>query len=95
VGNDELYHVFNDGVRTAKSLGLSGVPLPVFLGLGPLPLPAKLTHHVGEPIVFDEPGEACRDPEALLHLKNKVETALENLLAEGLRERDRRRFRNP
>jgi 1-acyl-sn-glycerol-3-phosphate acyltransferase len=95
VGNDELYHVFNDGVRTAKSLGVRGLPLPVFLGLGPLPLPAKLTHYVGEPIVFDEPEEACGDPVRLAHLKNRVETALENLLAEGLRERDRSRPGNP
>ena len=38
------------------------IPIPFFLGLGPIPFPVKLTHHIAKPIVVKkERGESRRD----------------------------------
>lgn len=89
VGNDELFYVFNDGVDTARRMGLKNLPLPLFLGLGLLPLPSKLTHYIGEPIRFDEEVSATADQESLERLRLRVQCAMEYLLAYGLEQRDR------
>ena len=87
IGNDDLYHVFSDGRSTKEALGLRGFQLPLFLGLGPLPLPAKMTHYIGEPIVFDEGPKAAEDKEVLLRLQQRVKGAMEELKLRGLEDR--------
>jgi len=87
IGNDDLYHVFSDGRSTREALGLRGFQLPLFMGLGPLPLPAKLTHYIGEPIVFDEGPQAAEDKQVLLRLQKRVKKAMEELKLLGLQER--------
>lgn len=57
-GVDDTYLGLNDGYRTGKRLGMP-MKLPVWLGLGvgvfplSLPLPARITQIIGEPIRVD------------------------------------------
>lgn len=87
IGNDDLYHVFSEGRSTKEALGLKGFQIPFFMGIGPLPLPAKLTHYVGEPLWFDQGKEACQDKKLLLRLQRRVQAAMEELKQQGLKER--------
>lgn len=87
IGNDDLYHVFSDGSSTRGALGLKGFQLPLFMGIGPVPFPAKLTHYVGEPMYFDEEPEAAGDKAVCLRLQQRVRQAMEELKFKGLEER--------
>jgi len=87
VGNDDLYHVFSDGSSTKEALGLRGFQLPLFMGLGLLPFPAKLTHYIGEPIFFEEDPDLAEDKDVCLRLRERVVQAMEELKIKGLRER--------
>lgn len=78
---DDLYIVLNDGFATAERLlGTTRFPLPVFFGLGPLPLPVRLTHYVGSPIhptpLAGETGDQTVD-----RLRRLTVDAMEALLA--------------
>ncbi len=87
IGNDDLYHVFSEGNSTRGVLGLKGFQLPLFMGIGPLPFPAKLTHYVGEPMYFDEGPEAADDKDVCLKLQKRVQQAMEELKFRGLKDR--------
>jgi 1-acyl-sn-glycerol-3-phosphate acyltransferase len=87
VGTDELYYVFNDGARTGRAFGLKSLPIPLFVGLGPLPLPARLTHYIGGPIDTSQAKARREDPETVLDVQKEVKRSMEELLERGLRER--------
>ena len=90
IGNDELYHVFLDGYELSERIYGKGVLLPISLpvGLGPLPLPAKLTHYVGRPIRFRYRPEDAEDPKKVNRLHRRVVRAMQELLQRGLEERE-------
>ncbi len=90
IGNDELYHVFFDGYGLSERIYGKGVLLPITLpvGLGPLPLPAKLTHYVGKPIRFRYRPEDAEDPKKVSRLHRRVVLAMQELLQRGLQERE-------
>jgi 1-acyl-sn-glycerol-3-phosphate acyltransferase len=89
IGNDELYHVFFDGYDLSERIYGKEALLPVTLpvGLGPLPLPAKLTHYVGKPIRFRYRPEDADDAKKVGRLHRRVVKAMQDLLQRGLRER--------
>ena len=96
VGTHETFFVLARGHRLAKLTGLSRLlrvesfplilSLPWGLSLGPvfhLPLPAKLTITVGDPIPIDAyPPEAAEDPTALQQLYNEVSAAMQQIMDE-------------
>jgi len=94
IGNDELYHVFFDGYGLSERIYGKGALLPITLpvGLGPLPFPAKLTHHVGKPIRFRYRPEDAKDPKKVDRLHRRVVRAMQELLQRGFEERERYRF---
>jgi 1-acyl-sn-glycerol-3-phosphate acyltransferase len=87
IGCDDMYHVFTDGSRSREFLPIPGLQIPLFLGLGILPLPAKLKHYVGEPILFEEGPELADDPDILESLTRRVKRKMEELRDQGLRDR--------
>lgn len=91
IGNDELYHVFFDGYESSERIYGKEALLPITLpvGLGPLPLPAKLTHYIGKPIRFRYTPEDAEDPEKVGRLHRRVMGSMRELLKTGLQERAR------
>jgi len=89
IGNDELYHVFFDGYESSERIYGKEALLPITLpvGLGPLPLPVKLTHHVGKPIRFRYTPEDAEDPQKVARLHRRVVGSMRELLKSGLEER--------
>jgi 1-acyl-sn-glycerol-3-phosphate acyltransferase len=87
IGCDDMYHVFSSGRRLEDLLGLRGFQLPLFWGLGPLPLPAKLTHYVGDPIFCQKDPEAAEDPAKVNRLHRQVRQAMLRLRDDGLAKR--------
>jgi 1-acyl-sn-glycerol-3-phosphate acyltransferase len=66
--------------------GLFGVPyLPVTAT--PLPLPVRYHIHYGEPIRFKDPPEHASRPDVVQRAADQTRTAVEALIARGLRER--------
>lgn len=97
VGTDDTYRVFFDGYSTAYKLFGSKkalLPISVPLGLGPLPLPVKMTQYVGEPIRFPYPPEAEQDPAIVAECQDEVKAKVYALIDRGLRERQERRLEN-
>jgi 1-acyl-sn-glycerol-3-phosphate acyltransferase len=90
IGNDELYHVFLDGYELSERIYGKDALLPITLpvGLGPVPLPAKLTHYVGKPIRFRYKPEDAEDPKKVGRLHRRVVRVMQDLLARGLQERE-------
>ncbi|MFC1706228.1 lysophospholipid acyltransferase family protein [Planctomycetota bacterium] len=79
---DELYWVLNDGWRAGvllqRLLGTRRIlPLPLVVGLGPLPFPVKLTQYVAPPIW--PKGEGSVEDRAR-DLDRRVRSVLEGLL---------------
>jgi len=68
-GANEMYFNTNFMLRQRiKFLEATRLPIPGFFGLGPLPLPVKLRHVVGEPIeVRRREGESQEDQVARTH----------------------------
>jgi 1-acyl-sn-glycerol-3-phosphate acyltransferase len=93
IGNDELYHVFFDGYGLSERFYGKGALLPITLpiGLGPLPLPVKLTHYVGKPIRFRYKPEDAEDPKKVSRLHGRVVRSMKDLLTRGLEERGKLR----
>ena len=90
MGIDETYHVAFEGYRLSEKIFGKGALLPIsfLLGLGPLPLPAKLTHYVGKPIRFRYRPEDAEDPRKVARLHGRVTQAMRALLQRGLEERE-------
>jgi len=78
---DELVWVLNDAMKWgARVFGPERrLPLPVLLGLGPLPFPVQLHHRVGHPIRPERLGGETSDA-AVTRIKAEVEAALGALL---------------
>ncbi len=91
IGIDETYRVYLDGYRLSERLFGKDVLLPISIpiGLGPLPLPAKLTHYIGKPIRFRYRPEDAADPVKVSRLQRRVKRAVRDLMERGLAERER------
>ena len=74
-------------------LGLPTLPItPTFPWLGPaglVPLPAKWTLHVGEPldVAAHHSPDAARDPRVVALVRDQVRERLQALVSEGVRRR--------
>ncbi len=78
---EDLFFVLNDGIAWGRKLlgTQKNLPLPLLLGLGLLPIPWKLVHHVGEPILPERRrGESVDD--AVERLRATTEAAMLALL---------------
>lgn len=103
IGNDETYRQVLSAEAVRKTpLGQLIVRLlgekylmPLYVGLGPLPLPQRLHFWAGTPIeVPADPGAA--DDTAVVHaLQRQAREATEALIAHGLAERERWRREAP
>lgn len=91
IGNDEMYHVFFDGYHLSERIFGKEALLPITLpvGIGPLPLPAKLTHYVGKPVRTRYRPEDAEDPQKVDRLHRRVVRAMQELLHRGLQGRAR------
>lgn len=85
-GIDDMYHVFYDGYTLGKKLFRAYVPLAAFIGIGIMPFPVKLVHHIGEPVYHDLPYSAYRDEKKVQKLHARVLAAAEALKAKALAE---------
>lgn len=85
-GIDHCYHVFANAYEIGKKYLGRYVPLPLFIGLGVMPFPVKIKHHIGKPIVHDLPRTAYRDPKAVRRLHARVVVAMKKLRAEALKD---------
>ena len=92
IGIDETYHVFFEGYQLSERLFGKEAFLPVSLpvGLGPLPMPVKLTHYVGRPLRFSYKPEDADDPRKVSRLHRRVMAAMESLMERGMREKEMR-----
>jgi len=97
IGLDDLYFQVIDhahmsltpwGKYVAANHGQQYV-LPFVLG----PLPGEVRYHIGQPIDLGIPASHARDPVAIAEGKERVETALTQLIADGLRDRETRKGR--
>lgn len=79
--------------RWQEEMGHEKYTAPLFVGLGPLPRPVKLTYYVGRPIHLGYGPEAAENKEILIELREKVMVELERLIEYGLAERKRRHER--
>ena len=94
VGGHETFFVLQRGAALARLLGLKKylrselcplfLGLPFGIGFGPifhLPLPAKITVEVGEPMTFDEYGvDAADDREAAKRVSSAVQARLQQMM---------------
>ena len=78
---EDLYLVLNDGLAWgARVFGAArAIPLPLVLGLGPLPFPWKLVHRIGTPILPSRRAGETAD-EAVERLRGEAEAAMLALL---------------
>jgi 1-acyl-sn-glycerol-3-phosphate acyltransferase len=97
IGVDDYYRVAKEPEEVAQTLlgraiaqvlgGEKYVP-PALAGIGPLPLPAKLTFVVGEPMRFDAGPEAADAPDVVDRIHGEVKERLERMIATGRIRRD-------
>jgi len=88
IGADDIYWLPVDGMRAGRRLFGARFPLLLGFGIGPLPLPVKLTAYVGEPIEFDERGAAAADDEQVVaRCHARVVDIVEGMLSDGLARR--------
>lgn len=78
------------GKYIAEKYGNEKYAMPVYMGLGPLPIPRKLTYHVGWPIHLGYGPEAANDREVVAKCHTLVKAETEKLIAYGLRTRELR-----
>jgi len=99
IGIDEIYHLLLDGYSVSERIFGKDALLPITLpiGLGPLPLPAKLTHYVGKPIRFRYKPEDADDAAKVSRLHRRVLQTMQAMLRHGMEERERQKqeSRNP
>lgn len=90
IGIDETYHVFFEGYSLSEKLFGKGTFFPISLpvGLGPLPLPVKLTHYIGKPIRFRYKPEDSKDEQKVSRLHRRVMKSMEELMQKGMEEKE-------
>ncbi len=84
VGGDESYTILAEDNGWLKQMagGALKYTMPLYLGLGPFPLPVKFIFAVGDPIHVDLPPEAAGDEGAVREIHERVEHDLSRLLDE-------------
>ena len=99
IGSDEMYRQLIDanaakatpvGQLIARLLGEKYV-LPLYAGIGPLPLPQRLHFLAGTPIQVPADPAAADDDALVRTLHAAARSATESLIAEGLAAREERR----
>lgn len=89
VGVDEAFpSIARERFFARRIMGHARYDLPIVLGLGPLPLPAKFDFHIGEPWLPPADVTALDDPEKLSELHQGFWSRTQALLDEKLAERD-------
>ncbi len=78
------------GRYAAEKYGNEKYAIPMFMGLGPLPIPRKLTYHIGWPIHLDYGPEAAENREIVQKCHALVKAETEKLISYGLRTRELR-----
>jgi 1-acyl-sn-glycerol-3-phosphate acyltransferase len=93
IGIDEIYHVFFEGYHLSERIFGKDALLPITLpvGLGPLPLPVKLTHYIGKPIRFRCRPEDADDPQKVSRLHRRVLKSMKAMLQHGMEVREQQR----
>lgn len=92
IGIDETYHVLLEGYQLSEKYFGKEAFLPVTLpvGLGPLPMPVKLTHYVGKPIRSRYRPEDADDPRKVSRLHRRVMESMQALMERGMQEKEQR-----
>ncbi|QQR80191.1 MAG: acyltransferase family protein [Deltaproteobacteria bacterium] len=84
VGSDDAYVMLINGYHRWKKMF---IPLPLFFGLGLMPMPVKIRHFVGKPITHRYKPSQHKDMKCVNALHQRVVRESEKLLAEGLKKR--------
>jgi 1-acyl-sn-glycerol-3-phosphate acyltransferase len=84
IGIDDAYVMLVDAYHRWKD---TFIPLPVFFGLGLMPLPVKLTHYVGRPVTHNYKPYQHKDMDCVMALHKKVLDEAERVKEEGLKRR--------
>ena len=76
-----MYLVLNDGLAWGRRVfgAKRNIPLPLLVGLGLLPVPWKLVHHVG-PAILPERRRGESTDEAVERIRAETEAAMLALL---------------
>ena len=90
IGIDEIYHVFFEGYNLSEKIFGKGTFFPISLpvGLGPFPLPVKLTHYIGKPIRFRYKPEDAQDEQKVARLRRRVMKSMQELMKKGMDEKE-------
>ncbi|MCW5829835.1 MAG: acyltransferase family protein [Deltaproteobacteria bacterium] len=90
IGGDDAYvSLLEDNVLVQRLLGTDKYKMPLYLGLGLLPLPVKLRFVVGEPVYLNLPPWKADDDDALWEIQNSIKEKLELMIEEELVRRGR------
>ncbi len=85
IGGDDAYvSLLDNNVYLQKLIGSDKYKMPLYLGLGLLPLPVKLRFVIGEPIEVRLPPWKVDDEAALSEVQNTVKSKLEWMIQEEL-----------
>ncbi len=85
IGGDNAYvSLLDNNVYLQKLIGSDKYKMPLYLGLGPLPLPVKLRFVIGEPIEVRLPPWKADDEDALAEVQASIKERLEGMLQEEL-----------
>jgi 1-acyl-sn-glycerol-3-phosphate acyltransferase len=99
IGSDEIYRQLMDA-KAAKSTPLGHLiarvagekyVTPLYIGIGPLPLPQRLHFLAGKPIAVPKDPAAANDETVVRALHAEAKQATEALIAQGLAAREERR----
>lgn len=97
IGIDDLFWQIADHEQMLKTplgryitrrYGNEKYVMPLYAGIGGLPIPRQLTYHIGWPIHLGHGPEAADDPEIVRRLHADVKGETEKLIAYGLRIRE-------
>jgi len=80
-GADDVYIRLDKRIPwVGKLLGDKDAAIPLFVGLGPFPLPAPLTFRFGAPISMEHVAASARDETVVQEYHDRIRTAVEKLL---------------
>lgn len=84
IGSDDAYVMLVNGFHRWKN---TFFPLPLFFGMGLLPLPVKITHYVGKPITHHYKPSQHKDMRCVKALHRRVLAEAERVKEMGLKKR--------